>query len=84
VSPDTRNIRNLLTPMGRFFDEEDDAAHIKCAVVTEQFAHDRFGARRSGRVQTFEISRIPFTIIRRIQGGRYRLPGIQRSKIRQS
>jgi putative ABC transport system permease protein len=63
VSPDYQHIRNLLTPMGRFFDEEDDAAHIKCAVVTEQFAHDRFGSNDAAVGQTFEISRIPFTII---------------------
>ena len=63
VSPDYQHIRNLLTPMGRFFDQEDDAAHTKCAVVTEQFAHDRFGSSDAAIGQTFEISRIPFTII---------------------
>src|SRR5579863_10158192 len=31
VSPEYKDIRNLLVLSGRFFDEEDEAAHIKCA-----------------------------------------------------
>jgi putative ABC transport system permease protein len=50
-------------PSGRFLDETDDFAHIKCAVVTEKFAHDRFGSSDSAVGQSFEISGIPFTII---------------------
>ncbi len=63
VSPQYRDIRNLLVPAGRFFDETDESAHIKCAVVTEKFAHDRFGSADSAIGQSFEISGIPFTII---------------------
>ncbi|HUD14062.1 MAG TPA: ABC transporter permease [Terracidiphilus sp.] len=63
VSPQYQHIRNLLVPVGRFFDEEDDSAHIKCAVVTEIFAKDRFGSDDAAVGQTFEITRIPFTII---------------------
>ena len=63
VSPQYQNIRNLLVPVGRFFDDNDDAAHIKCAVVTEQFAHERFGSDDAAVGQNFEISGIPFTII---------------------
>ena len=63
VSPQYQHIRNLLVPDGRFFDDEDDSAHIKCAVVSEQFAQDRFGSDDAAVGQTFEISRIPFTII---------------------
>jgi putative ABC transport system permease protein len=63
VSPQYRDIRNLLVPVGRFLDETDDSAHIKCAVVTEIFAHERFGSSDAAVGQTFEISRIPFTII---------------------
>jgi len=44
VSPQYQQIRNLLVPDGRFFDEEDDSAHIKCAVVSEPFAKERFGS----------------------------------------
>ena len=63
VSPQYQNIRNLLVPVGRFFDDEDDAAHIKCAVVTELFARERFGSDDEAVGSTFEISGIPFTII---------------------
>ena len=63
VSPQYQQIRNLLVPDGRFFDDEDDFAHTKCAVVSEMFARDRFGSDDAAVGQTFEISRIPFTII---------------------
>ena len=63
VSPQYQNIRNLLVPVGRFFDENDEAAHIKCAVVTEHFARERFGSYDAAVGQNFEISGIPFTII---------------------
>lgn len=63
VSPQYRYIRNLLVPVGRFLDETDDAAHIKCAVVTESFARERFGSPDAALGKEFEISGIPFTII---------------------
>jgi putative ABC transport system permease protein len=63
VSPQYVNIRNLLVPVGRFLDETDDTAHIKCAVVSEIFAHDRFGSSDAAVGQSFEISGIPFTIV---------------------
>jgi putative ABC transport system permease protein len=63
VSPQYQHIRNLLTPVGRFFDDEDDSSHIKCAVVSELFAKERFGSSDEAVGQTFEIERIPFTII---------------------
>jgi putative ABC transport system permease protein len=63
VSPQYQQIRNLLVPFGRFFDDEDDAAHIECAVVSEDFARDRFGSDSAAIGGTFEISRIPFQII---------------------
>jgi len=63
VSPQYSNIRNLMVTEGRFFDEEDDLAHIKCAVVTELFAKERYGSADAAVGQTFEISGIPFTVI---------------------
>jgi len=63
VSPQYQHIRNLLVPVGRFLDDEDDSGHIKCAVVTELFAKERFGGSDAAVGQTFEIQRIPFTII---------------------
>ena len=63
VSPQYKQIRNLVMPAGRFLDETDDFAHIKCAVVTEKFAHDRFGSMEEAVGRSFEISGIPFTVI---------------------
>jgi putative ABC transport system permease protein len=63
VSPQYRNIRNLLVTDGRFIDDTDDSSHIKCAVVTEPFAKERYGSDDSAVGQTFEISGIPFTIV---------------------
>ena len=63
VSPEYQQIRNLLVPVGRFLDDQDDTAHIECAVVTEPFARARFGSADAAVGQTFEIDRIPFTII---------------------
>ncbi len=63
VSPQYLNIRNLLVPVGRFLDETDDTAHIKCAVVSEIFARQRYGSSEAALGQSFEISGIPFTII---------------------
>ncbi|MGA2276743.1 MAG: ABC transporter permease [Terracidiphilus sp.] len=63
VSPQYLNIRNLLVPVGRFLDETDDTAHIKCAVVSEIFARERYGSSEAALGQSFEISGIPFTII---------------------
>jgi len=63
VSPQYLSIRNLLMPVGRFLDDTDDTAHLKCAVVSEPFAHDRFGSSDAALGQNFEISGIPFAII---------------------
>ena len=63
VSPEYQQIRNLIVTQGRFFDETDDSAHIKCAVVTQQFAKERYGSDDAAIGQNFQILGIPFTII---------------------
>jgi putative ABC transport system permease protein len=63
ISPQYQSIRNLLVTDGRFLDDTDDSSHLKCAVVTEPFAKERYGSDDSAVGQTFEISGIPFTII---------------------
>jgi putative ABC transport system permease protein len=63
VSPQYRYIRNLLVPYGRFFDDTDENAHIKAAVVTETFAKLRYGSVDNAVGREFEISGIPFTVI---------------------
>jgi len=63
VSPEYQHVRNLLVPYGRFFDQTDESAHIKCAVVTQDFARARYGSDDEAVGQVFEIEGIPFTII---------------------
>jgi putative ABC transport system permease protein len=63
VSPQYRNVRNLVITAGRYFDDEDESAHIKCAVVTEPFAREMFGSPDGAIGGTFQISQIPFTIV---------------------
>ena len=63
VSPQYQNIRNLIVTVGRFFDQIDDTEHIRCAVVTQIFAKERYGSDDAAVGQTFEILGIPFTII---------------------
>ncbi len=62
VSPQYRQVRNLILISGRFFDEEDDASHAHVAVVTEPFARQKFGTAAAVN-QSLEIKGIPFTII---------------------
>jgi putative ABC transport system permease protein len=63
VTPQYRNVRNLIVLAGRFLDEEDESAHIKCAVVTVPFATQMFGSAYAAIGQNFSISGIPFTIV---------------------
>jgi putative ABC transport system permease protein len=63
VSPQYRQVRNLILITGRFFDEEDNARHAKVAVITEPFARQRFGSPNAAVNRSFEISGIPFTVI---------------------
>jgi putative ABC transport system permease protein len=63
VSPEYQQIRNLVVTSGRFFDQTDDSAHIKCAVVTQQFAKEQYGSDDLAVGQTFQVLGIPFTII---------------------
>jgi len=63
VSPEYRDVRNLLVLYGRFFDSEDESAHIQCAVVTLPFARAMFGSADAAVGQTFQIQGIPFTIV---------------------
>src|SRR6201996_1870137 len=62
VSPQYRQVRNLILINGRFFDDADDETHAKVAVVTEPFARQRFGTANAVN-ESFEIKGIPFTII---------------------
>ncbi len=63
VSPQYRDIRNLVVLSGRFFDEEDTVGHAKVAVVTVPFAENLFGSTDAAINHNFSIKGIPFTII---------------------
>jgi len=63
VSPQYRDVRNLIVLASRFLDIEDESAHIKCAVVTVPFAREMFGSPDAAIGQNFQISGIPFTIV---------------------
>jgi putative ABC transport system permease protein len=63
VEPQYQQVRNLIVTDGRFMDEQDENAHILCAVVTIPFAQQMFGSADRAVGQSFQISGLPFTII---------------------
>lgn len=63
VSPQYRDIRNLVVLAGRFFDDQDAINHSKVAVVTVPFARSLFGSADAALNKSFSIKGIPFTII---------------------
>jgi putative ABC transport system permease protein len=63
VGPQYRNVRNLIILAGRPLDDEDEDAHIKCAMVTVPFAREMFGSSEQAIGQTFQIAGIPFTVV---------------------
>lgn len=63
VSPEYKNIRNLVVLTGRFFDDEDETTHTKVAVVTTAFANQMFGGTDAAINKTFQLRGIPFTVI---------------------
>ncbi len=63
VSPQYKDIRNLLITAGRFFDDQDASAHTKVAVLIEPFAQALFGSDSAAVGRSLTIRGIPFTII---------------------
>lgn len=63
VSPQYKEIRNLVVLTGRFFDDEDETTHTKVAVVTTAFANQMFGGTDVAINKTFQLRGIPFTVI---------------------
>ena len=63
VSPQYKDVRNLIVLSGRFFDEQDEKAHMMVAAVTVPFARDMFGSEDAALGKEFSIQGIPFTII---------------------
>jgi putative ABC transport system permease protein len=63
VSPQYRDVRNLVVLSGRFFDEQDENAHVMCADVTVPFAREMFGSAEEAIGKQFSIQGIPFTVV---------------------
>ncbi len=62
VSPQYRQVRNLIVLSGRFFDDQDAVTHAKVAVVTAPFAKSMFGSADAAVGHSFTIKGIPFVI----------------------
>lgn len=63
VSPQYKEVRNLMILSGRFFDDQDAVSHTKVAVIVEPFAKALFGSARAAIDHSITISGIPFVII---------------------
>lgn len=63
VYPDYLIIRNLLVLSGRFFDSEDEQAHNKVAVITQQMANEIYGSPQAAVGKVIKLTGLPFTVI---------------------
>ena len=63
VSPEYKDIRNFKILAGRFFDDQDAAAHTKAAVILGGFATKLYGSPQEAINQRISVNGIPFTII---------------------
>jgi putative ABC transport system permease protein len=63
VSPQYRIVRNLVVVSGRFFDDQDELAHEKVAVIVKPFAEELYGHADEAVGKTISIKGIPFTVI---------------------
>jgi putative ABC transport system permease protein len=63
VSPQYRRVRGLVVLAGRFFDDEDAAAHAKVAVLNLPLAVQLFGSEQAAIDKNITIRGIPLTII---------------------
>src|SRR5258707_3850336 len=63
VSPQYRIVRNLVVVSGRFFDDQDERAHDKVAIIVKPFAEELYGTANAAVGRTISIKGIPFVII---------------------
>jgi putative ABC transport system permease protein len=63
VSPEYVQVRNLVVPSGRFFDQEDSQAHNKVGVITEKMALEVYGSTQGAVGKVIKLTGLPFTII---------------------
>ena len=63
VNPQYHYIRNLDVLTGRFFDEEDEQARNKVAVLQQKLADKLFGSEDEAVGKVIKLSGLPFTVI---------------------
>jgi putative ABC transport system permease protein len=63
VSPEYVNVRDLVVPAGRFFDQEDSLAHNKVAVIIDRMAVQLYGTSQGAIGRILKLNGLPFTVI---------------------
>jgi putative ABC transport system permease protein len=63
VSPQYRIVRNLVVVAGRFFDDQDERAHDKVAVIVKPFAEELYGSANAAVGKIISVKGIPFVVI---------------------
>jgi len=63
VSPQYKEVRGLVVLAGRFFDDQDAAAHAKVVVLNRPLAIKLFGSTQAAVGQNISIRGIPLSII---------------------
>jgi putative ABC transport system permease protein len=63
VSPQYKQVRNLAIDAGRFFDDQDAAAHDHVAVIVKPFANALFGSPGNAIDHSITVQGIPFVVI---------------------
>lgn len=63
VSPEYVNVRDLVVPAGRFFDQEDSLAHNKVAVIIDKMAVQLYGSSQAAIGRILKLNGLPFTVI---------------------
>ncbi|HKW25029.1 MAG TPA: ABC transporter permease [Terriglobales bacterium] len=63
VNPEYHYIRNINVVAGRFFDNEDEQARNKVAVLQEKLADRLYGSQDYAIGQVMKLSGLPFTVI---------------------
>ena len=63
VSPQYKEVRGLVVLAGRFFDDQDSAAHAKVAVLNLPLASALYGNAPAAIGQTLSIKEVPLAVI---------------------
>ena len=63
VSPQYKIVRNLVVVSGRFFDDQDERAHEKVAIIVKPFAEELYSSSNAAVGKTISVKGIPFIII---------------------